>query len=481
MEVRFYKNFVKKYNSTKRPTGAYTTKQCRMKNDCSVKNPVLLIENVELDVNYAYFNNRYYFVEDIILNNNNIYEVRCTIDILATYRPNIYNYIAFVERSASENDSYLADKDIAPSLKATHYKIAQTDFGSALHITNGAGGCYVVPIMNKNGVEILVTQYLDDLGPLFQAGTYENSSFSALGGGMVASLLNLNTFFGKVIWIPFNPSGVLSYKSAGTTVYVGTLDFNLPHESYWITDLKYTLLNALHTLNKPTLLYNDFRDMDKNFSKYTLYLAGIGEINLNPMIVGNPLIEICANIWFAPSTGDIKYRLFAYDTVNQENSDLGSYYGNLSYTIPWGDSQWGAKENISGIIDMPNHLLSGLGGGMGSTNMGVGLALAQGIMKSQVATQQIFLNDISSHVGSVSGGSGSPIKATSDLFMTISVSQVGSTESPNSVSGKPLFKNKQLGTLSGYIECAKASLDIAGFEDEKIALNNFLNSGFYME
>ena len=49
MTVRFYKNFSKRKNSTKRPavSDAYDEKDCRLKDDTSVINPSLVISNTQ--------------------------------------------------------------------------------------------------------------------------------------------------------------------------------------------------------------------------------------------------------------------------------------------------------------------------------------------------------------------------------------------------------------------------------------------------
>ena len=46
--------------------------------------------------------------------------------------------------------------------------------------------------------------------------------------------------------------------------------------------------------------------------------------------------------------------------------------------------------------------------------------------------------------------------------------------------GRMLCQNVRLGTLSGYIQCAGASIDnIGGTIADKERINNSLNSGFY--
>ena len=498
MEVHFYKNFVKKYNSTKRPTGTYTAKQCRMKEECSVKNPVLLIETVDLDVNYAYFNNRYYFVEDIILNNNNIYEIRCTIDILATYRPNISSYTAYVQRCASTYDGLLNDSAISVSSKTINMDTVET---SIFPVTFNSVGSYVFPVLNAFGTQIIMTQHIEDFGLIFSPATYLKSDFNDWLTSGIAGLFDSNQFFGRVVWIPWAltnllPTGV-THNNANTPISVGSIPFTLANESWtFAPDFLYgDLTSFTNVITKPTLAYNDFRDRDRKWTKFSIYLPAVGDFDLDPLVVGNPDIEIRLSTSFCPVDGSIKYRMRGYKNYGQQNEefvDLGSYNGNLSYTVPWGDSQWGVKELVSSVLNNSDKVIQGGMGGAGATGgfgarspggaMGGIIGAVAGSVQAQLSNiKNTTLDFITSGRGTIHGGQGSLPTAKTELNAILSVQQFGTPDIPNTVAGRPLYQNRQLGNLSGYIECGNASLDIAGFEDEKIALNNFLNSGFYME
>lgn len=47
--------------------------------------------------------------------------------------------------------------------------------------------------------------------------------------------------------------------------------------------------------------------------------------------------------------------------------------------------------------------------------------------------------------------------------------------------GMPYFKTATLSSLSGYIQCADASVSIPGNGSEQSVVNGYLNSGFYLE
>lgn len=99
-----------------------TSISCVLREGSSVMTPVIEIETpthivtidgvdteVDYDVtafNYAfipYFNNRYYFIEDIVSVNNRLWELHLRTDVLYTYAAEIYKSNAVVTRSATGN------------------------------------------------------------------------------------------------------------------------------------------------------------------------------------------------------------------------------------------------------------------------------------------------------------------------------------------------------------------------------------------
>lgn len=47
--------------------------------------------------------------------------------------------------------------------------------------------------------------------------------------------------------------------------------------------------------------------------------------------------------------------------------------------------------------------------------------------------------------------------------------------------GRPLYQVKRIDTLSGYILCQGADIQISGTREEALAINNYMNSGFFYE
>ena len=87
----------------------------KLKENCSILNPVLTLTSVEdfADVNYAYIPEfkRYYFVDDIVTLNYNMIEVHCSVDVLYTYQANLMNTKFEWVRSYTLNSGLFPDPE----------------------------------------------------------------------------------------------------------------------------------------------------------------------------------------------------------------------------------------------------------------------------------------------------------------------------------------------------------------------------------
>lgn len=110
---------VAKENSLENPTAIKN--HFRIKEPCSLLDPIveLTASNVTragLDlaqVNYIYIErfNRFYFVNDIIYENDGLVELHCSVDVLMSYADNIYNSQQEVIRSEAVNSKMYIDPE----------------------------------------------------------------------------------------------------------------------------------------------------------------------------------------------------------------------------------------------------------------------------------------------------------------------------------------------------------------------------------
>lgn len=108
--------FSKRINSTKQPTGLTGTDySVVLKDRTSYENPVFLLSSGTLPTfNYVQWGTWYYFVDDIVIERNDLYNVKCSLDVLATYKTEIGATAAFVLYDTTSNteipDTRLSNK-----------------------------------------------------------------------------------------------------------------------------------------------------------------------------------------------------------------------------------------------------------------------------------------------------------------------------------------------------------------------------------
>lgn len=86
-----------------------------LKNSCSILAPVILIENDSLiNANYCYIPeyNRYYFITDVTVIKNKLFQISCSVDVLMTFKDNIRQQTAIIARQENLYNLYLNDDKI---------------------------------------------------------------------------------------------------------------------------------------------------------------------------------------------------------------------------------------------------------------------------------------------------------------------------------------------------------------------------------
>lgn len=456
MNITLYENFSKKRNSTKQPTGG-TQVTARMKRETSTENPVFELSNVDLDVNYVGFNGGYYFVDDIVLGNDNIYELHCSIDVLATWKTLIGSYTAFVERSASAYDPMVIDTALSGSqtIKDIDQATTQIKTTSGNIAMNPQSGCYVVKVFGKNnGLGLFVYDDLSVIGALLNNtafGLTDSDLNDLLETGWM-QILDASAYISNVMWFPF-PSTVFNKTSV-------TMDVAYIHLQ-GVTANKITwphYIACSGDISLPTNAYNDFRAKHPSYSAYKMYLPGVGTVDLPPMEASGGLTY---SLVVDAVTGAATYYVFS--AIGLDRALIGTYEGQLGIEIPFGT-----------VSVTQSNILSNVGGAVVS-------ALATENPMPLIGAGLTAVENAVIPTGSINSGRGSMGKIISHPYIIISVNNYESKEFPTAVAGRPLFETRTISTLSGYIKCGKASVDIPGAGPNKDAVNSYLNGGFYYE
>ena len=91
------------------------------------------------------------------------------------------------------------------------------------------------------------------------------------------------------------------------------------------------------------------------------------------------------------------------------------------------------------------------------------------------------LYELGEHVAMIGGGGNKSDISYSSGAIVVIAEHYGSKEFATSVAGRPLMQNVALSTLSGFVKCGNASVPVNAHASERDTINNFLNSGFYIE
>ncbi len=84
-----------------------TTLEGYLRDNTNIEFPQLILKGIYTSFNYCYIPmwQRYYFIEDIIIHGNTTL-IKCTIDVLHTYKNDILNSFALLNQASSFNPYY---------------------------------------------------------------------------------------------------------------------------------------------------------------------------------------------------------------------------------------------------------------------------------------------------------------------------------------------------------------------------------------
>src|SRR5574343_826021 len=110
----------KRINSTSRLFNSVGTNlSCKLKSPCSMQMPVFRVQGLTKGTlyNYCKFEDNYYWVDDVVYLTNNIHELHCHLDPLATFSDDIKDSKGMVIDGASTFwNEYADDGRLQPEL-----------------------------------------------------------------------------------------------------------------------------------------------------------------------------------------------------------------------------------------------------------------------------------------------------------------------------------------------------------------------------
>lgn len=455
MELRLY-SFSKKHNSTKQLpsdiTPLATFSDFNLKQNTDLDNPTFLIDDQLRGANYAYLVDlgRYYFINKYRLGNNYIYEIECELDALATYKTNVLAYTAFVERCS---DSSHYRENFNDPLVSVSQNVSEFSMETApISEFSSNNGCYVLRIAggDADGVSTFVTDNLAALAPIFDTQTYlaSDAQWFEKFGNLV---FNPWDYIVAFYWSPLKLNFYTSEGAYLTDIYVkwvntGARAYKLPNNkvAYAGTD----------AIPRPLAIYGDFRKYNPNFTRYKMFIPAVGLVDLDNNEADGSL-QVTYTI--ALDTGGATVDLMRVSDLTR----LAHFNAQLYTPLQGATDRWDVGQIVTDVASAAAGFIGGnVGGGVAGAISAVG-----NIVKP---TPQML--------GSA-GGIG--VRADTSVYFISECFQSGTI--PTAVAGRPCFRNLLLSTLSGFVKCGGASLDVAANESVKLRLNAFLNEGFYIE
>ena len=483
MQIELF-TFSKRYNSTKQATTGTGIRfnNVNLKDDCSIINPVILFAVDSMPVpsvapsvyNYAYISKfqRYYFIDDWVYIGG-IWEAHMSVDVLASNKTGIGSVSTMVERSYSSYDGNIVDKFYPIK---TNSIITRVSAGSAYYGVTLSQGCFVLGIAgypyNIQSSMGGVTYYVLSLSELvsfsqwmFNNNIYSGSNITDISEGLFKATFNPMQYVVSCMWFPFSPREFASTASE-TNIYLASYN----------TGIQALPLMADFMALKTSVLIPDHPQISRgsylNFNPYTkvtLYYPPFGAIpiDLTFRSVGS---YVKPWVYIDPITGKAELRVSLTDSTHA--SDLSE--GNVCYTT---SAQFGVPIQLSqSVIESLN---------MGNTSvLGAPMQALKATvnnMASEMLGSALSGESYTSGFGTVSttGANGSMLMIHETGCLIVEQYQI--TNEDRAEFGRPLYQVKTINTMSGYIKCSDAHVELPITDAERKKIVSLMNAGFFYE
>ena len=479
--------FSKRKNSTKQPTGTGTVVTLTLKSGTSFISPTFLLNNSgKPDYNYVSFEGSYYFIRDRVSVRNDLWELFCEIDALATVKASILASTQYVCYSSQTGNSWLADTRI-PVLKST---IASKSTASMSALFN-ENGFYVLTVVGKDGCNTFaadisnlhdlldnINDWSDDLyDDIFgnQGYQWHNTETALENIGEILTKTGVvgNAFadapscIRSCIWVPFAISG-MPFLSDTKDLYLGQFK----------TDLRLFTLKSSPAKGSVTVSIPwHFSDWRRGYCEDVyLYLPLVGMVSLASDNLTN-VSSITVRYSATATDGAVAYQVVAGNEI------IGSYGGQCSANYPIGVSQQasageiintafaGAEKTVNTAINSSISPLSAAGAAVGAAISGV---------EATYNLANVSLSRNNSCIGGVGGGAGAGLDLNVTCY-TVAHNTIVNPSDMQATMGLPTMKPMSLSSLTGYCQCANAHIELDMPSSIMDIVDSFINSGFYIE
>lgn len=469
-------NFSKRKNSTAAPASAGVDFDVTLKDRTDILNPVFRLALASFPAyNYAQFLGRYYFVTGIESVTADIWDISCSVDVLATYKSAIQNTSAFVMYDTTTNTE-IADSRLSTKTTRT------ISSASASFATLGSGLSAVITLIGKESTTTFITGVSNARYILSSIETAVDNALPDINVGDITDvpealevLFNGIMAVGRTIMTTGNapacvrsafivPIDSSSIWGASGDVYLGQFDTGYNWKTIPTTGAR--VVKDVLTVQIPWQA-NDWR-RNAPYHEVYLYIPYVGFINMPVAdLIGETNISIETSLDVA--SGDAIFRVYT------SSGTIAQYNASLAVPLPVGAS------NVT-PMQMLNAGASAIGGLVGGVASGVGGNVG-GMLHGGLSGITGFFNNMQplpSCVGANGGGAVYGLENKVYCYTVFHDTNV-SPDSVSAIMGTPARAVKSLSGLSGYVQTVGASVAGLMTDSERDAINNLLNGGVYIE
>lgn len=477
MLLKLYK-LNKRINSTKLPTTAdlLISGEVVLKMATSVDKPVFTMACGADDMakaricNYAEFQGNFFWVTEVKQISNTHIQYECSIDVLASYKSEILSTKAYVLYSDSSGRTDILDTRNIRTIDWS-YK-GNVHWTPNLFSLDSTGGTFVLQCINPAAHVSTTAIYLLSAGQMnnLMDKIYSTANF---WDNIIKTIQNPANLMVKCYWVP---CGIEILQGIGVTtnvhnVWIGNYDTEVT--GFEITKLDYGSVGEVHIFDLSKIMSNDYR-YDESNCILKLNLPYYGIIDVSPNIIAKTR-EYVITLHFDITTGIIMYRI--NNSVGEASTHNQVYRTVFGTEVPLGFQSYNPLPFIGTSVSS----VGGLIGSAGNSNVSAISMVGTGI--SAVGNVVSSISSLARHNG-VIGSIGSRVDTKGNNSVTINVMTNDLAESitaKQKVLGLPLCSTVELSTLTGYVQCADASVSAIAMPEELSQINGLLNGGIYIE
>ena len=482
----------KRHNSTLQPTGTATDTDVVLKGGTDIISPTFTMHhNTFPTYNYVKYNGRYYFVNKIVAVRDDLFDMECEVDVLATYKESIKAASAFVLYYSHTNneisDTRLSVKT-TPTLASDTAQFQDLGTGESYLITVVGSENTAIFACNKNYVDSLFNPTLTDgfdndwdtaldaMLAIVQDPSIatEIDALVALGVAMLSWQKRLKGVTNSVLYA----ADAAEYVKNCYVLPISTS--NIGGTSYGPIKLGKWNSNAYGKINFPRIQLDSASVTipwqqgagDPTWLKNSpyhhmyLYIPYIGLIEL-------PVSEIIdANVITVNAAIDTYSGVVTFVVNASNGAVLGQYSTNVAAPYAIGASNINVISAGAQIIASATSIAAGAATG----NILAATGGALGIVNALKPIDQ----SISSNGGAAGMGLGNTVKIFS-VFHDVTVNP----HSQSAIAGEPYNGVHSL-NISGYVQTSGASVaEVVGdpvmVDYERNLINDMLDGGIYIE